>query len=234
MGITTTDPAGSSVQLELELRDRDCFFVDASAMEDCRIELEHVVRRSDDRLLEYFTVKGASPSRVLSLVEESTAIDQARLISRGMDAGLFEFVVSGPCVTTALADTGAIARSVSAERGVGSVVADVPAHVDVSRVVDRFRERYPESDLVACRSADVPVPVRSDSGVQATMVDRLTDKQLEVLRTAYLSGYFGWPRRSTAEECAEALGIAQPTFSQHIRRAQEKIVGGLFDENSET
>lgn len=222
------------MQLELELRDRDCFFVDASAMEDCRIELEHVVRRSDDRLLEYFTVKGASPSRVLSLVEESTAIDQARLISRGMDAGLFEFVVSGPCVTTALADTGAIARSVSAERGVGSVVADVPAHVDVSRVVDRFRERYPESDLVACRSADVPVPVRSDSGVQATMVDRLTDKQLEVLRTAYLSGYFGWPRRSTAEECAEALGIAQPTFSQHIRRAQEKIVGGLFDENSET
>lgn len=233
MGIRTTDPTGSAVEVVLELRDRDCFFVDASAIADCRIELEHMVNRSDDRLLEYFTVEGASPTRVIEMVEESAAIDEIRLISRGVNGGLFEFVVSGPCVTTTLADTGAIARSVSADSGVGDILADVPAHVDVRRVVEQFRDQYPESELRACRNSSGPVPLRTKHGEQAAMADELTDKQLEVLRTAYLSGYFSWPRRSSAEECAEALGIAQPTFSQHIRVAQEKILGGLFDENPE-
>lgn len=231
MGIAATDVTGSAVELEFELRDRDCFFVDASATADCRVALEHLVNRSDDRLLEYFTVDGAQPDTVRSLVDDAAAIDEVRLISRGVDGGLFEFVVSGPCVTTTLADTGAIARSVSAEGGVGEVVADVPAHVDVRTVVESFQGRHPESDLTACRNADAPVPVRSEHGVQATISDQLTKKQEEVLRTAYLSGYFSWPRRTTAEECADALGIAQPTFSQHIRTAEEKILGQLFQDS---
>jgi len=230
MGITTSGAPGSAVELELKLRDRDCFFVDASAIADCRVELEHMVNRSDDRLLEYFTVNGAPPDRVLSMAEESTIIDEARLINRGIDGGLFEFVVSGPCVTTTLADTGAVARSVSAESGVGAVLADVPAHTDVRHVVEQFRNHHPESDLVACRDSEEPIPIRTERGAHATMADRLTDKQYEVLRTAYLSGYFSWPRRTTAEECAEMIGITQPTFSQHIRVAQEKIIGQLFDD----
>jgi hypothetical protein len=180
MGITTTDPTGSAVELELELRDRDCFFIDASAVADCRIELEHMVNRSDDRLLEYFTVAGAAPDRVLSLVEESSDIDSARLISRGVDGGLFEFVVSGPCVTTTLADTGAIARSVSAESGVGDILADVPAHVEVRRVVEQLREAHPDTTLTACRNGGGPVSIRTEYGIHATMADALTDKQLEV------------------------------------------------------
>lgn len=72
MGITTSDATGSAVEVELELRDRDCFFVDASAVADCRIELEHVVNRSDDRLLEYFTVEGAAPDRVLTMAEAAS------------------------------------------------------------------------------------------------------------------------------------------------------------------
>lgn len=233
MGITGTDATGRAVELQLQIRDRDCFFVDASAAADCRVELEHMVTRSDERLLEYFTVEGTAPDRVLSMVEGTAAIEDARLISRGVDGGLFEFVVSGPCVTTTLGDTGAIARSVSAESGVGSIRADVPAHVEVRRVVEDFREAHPRSQLTACRDSVEAIPIRTERGVQATMAGQLTDKQYEVLRTAYLSGYFSWPRRTTAEECADALGIAQSTFSQHIRTAQEKVLGRLFDDPAE-
>ncbi|MCU4718109.1 bacterio-opsin activator domain-containing protein [Halapricum hydrolyticum] len=228
MDITTTETTGSPVELEFEIRDHNCLFVHASAVTDCRVQLEHMVDRSDDRLLEFFTVEGTPPDRVLSMAEASSAIDEARLVSRGPDGGLFEFVVSGPCVTRTLADTGAIARSVSAESGVGAVLADVPGHIEVRRVVERFRDRHPNSELLACRDTAEPIPVRSERGVHAMLADRLTDKQHEVLRTAYLSGYFSWPRRTTAEECAEALGISQPTFSQHIRTAQEKLLDRLF------
>lgn len=231
MGVSTSDTAGTPRELEFEVRDRDYFFVDGSAVADCRVDLEYVVNRSDGRLLAYFTVAGTGPDRIMSMVEDVDGIDRTRLIRRGVDGGLFELVVSGPCVITTLADTGAIARTVFAERGVGTVVADVPAHVDVRRVVERFRDDHSNVDLTACRDVDAPIPVRTERGIHATMTDPLTDKQEEVLRTAYLSGYFSWPRRTTAEGCADALGIAQPTFSQHLRAAQEKVIGPLFDDD---
>lgn len=227
------DATGPAVELQLELRDRNCFFVEASSVADCRVVLEHMVHRSDGQLLEYFTIEGAPPQQVFSLVEESTGIDEARLISRGVDGGLFEFVVSGQCVTTTLADTGAIARSVVADRGVGDVIADVPGHVPVRQVVEQFTEQYPSAELVARRNAAEPIPVQTERGVHATMAARLTEKQQEALQTAYRSGYFSWPRRSSATDCADILGIAQPTFSQHIRAAQEKVIGQLFEETIE-
>lgn len=228
MGTASTEVTGRSAEVELETRDHGCFFVKASATADCRVTLEHFVNRSDGRLLEYFTVEGADPDQVLAMVEESDAIADSRLVNRGLDGGLFEFVVSGPCVTTTLADAGAIAWSVSADAGVGHVVADVPAHVSVRRVVEQFCDRHPDTELLAVRGSVESVPVRTERGAHATMADRLTDKQLEVLRTAYLSGYFTWPRQSTAEECAQALGIAQPTFSQHIRAAQGNLLDSMF------
>ncbi|AUX10832.1 bacterio-opsin activator HTH domain protein [Halalkaliarchaeum desulfuricum] len=215
--------------MEFEVRDRDCFFIEASGVAGCRVRLEHLVRRSDGKLLEYFTVDGAPTDRVLSLAADAPGIVDARLVNRGVDGGLFEFVVSGPCVTTTLADSGAIARSVAAEDGVGHVVASVPPHVDVRSVVETFRDRHACVDLVARRDADREVPVRTKSGGRVALTESLTEKQQEVLRTAYLGGYFAWPRKSTAEECAEALGIAQPTFSQHVRVAQEKVFDELFD-----
>lgn len=225
--VPTTDTATS---IELQLRDLGCFFVGASAELDCRIELEHVVRRSDGRLLEYFTLEDADPDAVLALSDGADVIDDARLVNEGVDAGLFEFLVSGPCVTTTLADAGAIARSVCAKSGNGRVLADVPAHVETRGVVEGFREDYSGTDLLACRSADSTIPIQTERGASTQLVGELTAKQLEVLRTAYRLGYFSWPRRTGAEECAAALGIAQPTFSQHLRVAQQKVFAGLFEE----
>jgi len=225
---TTTRTTELPVEVEFRVRDRDCFFIEASDAIGCEVDLEHFVNRSDGRLLEYFTVGDVSPDRVLAMASETPPIEDARLVSRGVDRSLFEFVVSGPCVTTTLADTGAIARSVTAKNGTGRVVASVPEHVPVRRVVEQFCERHSRTDLVARRDSEQTLPVQTALGAQVTLTDHLTEKQLEVLRAAYLSGYFDWPRTSTAEECADALGIAQPTFSQHIRVAQEKVFDVLF------
>lgn len=229
MGPRTTHPTDPAVELEFQLRDRTCFFVEMSALLDSRVNLEYFVNRSDGQLLEYFTIEDASPDEVLSATDDVDAITDARRISRGASGSLFEFVVSGRCVATTLADAGAIAQSVVAVDGIGHVVADVPAHVDVRHVVETFRERYPDSDLVARQDSEQSVPVQTERGAQVTLTNQLTDKQLEALRTAYVNGYFTWPRTSTAKDCADALGIAQSTFSQHIRTAQEKVFGGLFD-----
>jgi len=216
-------------EIELTVRDRDCFFVRLSAETGCLLHLEELIHRADGKLLQYFTVREATPDDVLRMAGDEHAIVEARLVGESADENLFQFVVAGPCVTATLADAGAITRDVSAAGGVGRVVAAVPAHVTVRTVVETFQTRHPESDLLARREREQSTPVRTKAGVHTALADRLTEKQYEVLRTAYLSGYFAWPRESTAQECADALRIAQPTFSQHVRAAQHKVFTALFD-----
>lgn len=229
MASTAANTSGESVEVELGITDRDCFLVRVSDEASCRIHLEDVVHRADGKLLEFFTIQEAPADRILAMGEDEPAISEVRLV-RAEDAGdLFEFVVSGPCVIATLAEAGVVTRSVRAERGQGRIVADVPPHVEVREVVESFRVQYPDSRLLARRTGDDPIQLRSEQGARARFADRLTDKQLEVLETAYRIGYFDWPRRSSADECADALGISQPTFSQHIRAAQHRMFEALFE-----
>lgn len=221
--------AETGIELEFRVRDRECFFVTASANAGCRVELEEMVHQSDGRLLEFFTIRGASPDEVISAAESSPAIADTRLIREDGDESLFEFVVTGPCVGATLADAGAIVRTITAENGVGRVVADVPPHVDIRTVVETFGRRHADSELVARRERDTPGPEFTKREFQTRLMNRLTDKQQDALRTAYAGGYFGWPRESTADECAEALGVSQPTFCQHLRAGEQKLMEALFE-----
>jgi predicted DNA binding protein len=60
--------------------------------------------------------------------------------------------------------------------------------------------------------------------------DLLTDRQEEVLRTAYLSGFFETPRDRTGGEVAESLDVSQPTFNNHLRAAQRKLFTLLLED----
>lgn len=70
--------------------------------------------------------------------------------------------------------------------------------------------------------------VRADAeGAGADVVpldlSRLTDRQGEVLETAYEMGYFAYPRDSNATDVAAELGIDPSTFSEHLTVAQRKV-----------
>ncbi|WP_048078258.1 helix-turn-helix domain-containing protein, partial [Halorubrum sp. AJ67] len=53
------------------------------------------------------------------------------------------------------------------------------------------------------------------------------------LSAAYHGGYFDWPRGSTAEEVADAMGVSSPTFHNHLRKAQRALLDGVFEEETE-
>lgn len=69
-------------------------------------------------------------------------------------------------------------------------------------------------------------PGDDDVGVRD---DGLTDRQAEVVRTAYEMGYFEHPRDSNATEVAAALDIGVSTFTEHLAAAQSKLLAGLAE-----
>lgn len=61
---------------------------------------------------------------------------------------------------------------------------------------------------------------------------KLTDRQLEILETAYREGYFERPKRANASELAASLGISQSTFTEHLMAAQRKLLDDLLERPS--
>lgn len=60
-------------------------------------------------------------------------------------------------------------------------------------------------------------------------LSRLTDRQREIVETAYAMGYFAYPRESNATEVAAELGIDPSTFAEHLAVAQAKLLEELLE-----
>lgn len=54
--------------------------------------------------------------------------------------------------------------------------------------------------------------------------DRLTDRQIEIVRTAISMGYYDIPRRASQRDLADEIGLSRGTIGEHLRRVEAKII----------
>lgn len=70
----------------------------------------------------------------------------------------------------------------------------------------------------------------------ADIVDRihnhLTERQTECLRLAWEKGYYNWPRENSAEQIAGGMNITAPTFLEHLRKGEQKVIRTILGEIS--
>lgn len=59
-------------------------------------------------------------------------------------------------------------------------------------------------------------------------LDELTDRQREVVRTAYEMGYYEVPREISTEDIAAELDIDPSTVAEHLQRAERNLVAHHF------
>lgn len=67
-------------------------------------------------------------------------------------------------------------------------------------------------------------------GIRVSMLSlfsRMTNRQLNALLAAYECGYYRSPRRITTEKLAELMTITRPTFEEHLRKAENKIISAI-------
>jgi predicted DNA binding protein len=72
-----------------------------------------------------------------------------------------------------------------------------------------------------CFCSDMLVPAES-------ILAGLTDKQVEMLCESFSSGYFDQPAKVTADELAKRAGVSKSTFTEHLRKAEGKVLTNVF------
>lgn len=229
-GNNRADPV---VEIELAVQNAEYPFVGVSGKEQCRVELAKIIPRPEERFAEFFNVLGAPPARIEHHTDSYETVETS-LLSEYDDGGLFEFVVSGNCPAYRLAELGALPRTVEGVGGQGRIVAEIPLRYDPSAVTEPFLEEYPDFDLIAKRTKDTHTAMLSPSTLQQSLLEDLTDRQQEVLRTAFEMGYYEWPRDCTGRDVADELDITSATFSEHVFTAERKILTFMFGNPGDT
>ena len=220
----------TAVELEFEVTDTDSFIVDLTAELACRLELRGLVPVEGDCLLYYGALEGGDAEAAVEYARARDGVEAARVVSESEDGATLEFTVSRENMVGTLASRGATIQVAVVDRGEGRVVAEVGPETDVRTLVTRLQECCPGTELRRKRELDRPVTTVQE--FRASLTDRLTDRQLDVLRASFQSGYFEWPRESTAEDVADSFGVSSSTIHFHLRHAQQSLLEAFFAEGT--
>jgi PAS domain S-box-containing protein len=219
----------STVELEFTVRDGGIYVVEFAELAGCSVRHERTVRRSDGKVRLFCSLSTDSAGLVEALSDART-VESVSLVSERDDDVVVE-ATAGTWFGTPFAEDGAVVRSAYADPEDGGLLVDLPQTADVRAVVERFQDAFPETELVAKRQTEGRGHTLPE--LQETLETRLTDRQREVLETAYSAGYFEWPRESSGEEVAERLDITQPTFNRHLRIAEDETFSLVLDADGE-
>jgi len=174
-----------------------------------------------------FALDDPSVEEIMALEADFVTVESLTHIERGGEQ-LFRATLSGQTVAGTLLDCGAIPRNVVAEAAETRAVLRLSRKIDVRVFLDRVRQQYPDTELHS--RTDVERTQAEGTAMATALEERLTDRQREVLLTAYESGFFESPRETTGEQLAELLDLSQPTVTHHLREAQRRIYAAMLGE----
>ncbi|WP_049927625.1 bacterio-opsin activator domain-containing protein [Halopiger goleimassiliensis] len=217
-------------RLEFDVNDEGFVFTRLARRAECTISFDGGMRHREDGTALFATVEGADPEAVASAAADLVAVRDVQVLGdeRGDDerGGTLRLQFSRPFFAVRLADHGVVVRSVDATPDGARLVVDVPRSVEARTSADVVATAFPDVDLRSKRR----VERTSARDLRSALLDRLTDRQLEVAQVAYYSGYFETPRDRSGEEVAETLEISPAAFYRHARTVQRKLFAILFEE----
>lgn len=218
--------ADEMVELVFQIDDTRSPTLRLARQANCTLELDGLVPCGPDRTLAFFEVSGAPLSVLQSVAESSVAVTGVRRLDEGGSTNTVQMELREPFIATVLAEHGAVLTELVADEDSATATVEFPQSVGTRTIVEVFSKTVPDSELVAKRTRNRPTEVTDGrDGLEA-----LTERQQEVLRTAYYAGYFDQPRESDGTAVAESLDITRSTFHQHRRSSIRRLLGTLLDD----
>ncbi len=95
-----------------------------------------------------------------------------------------------------------------------------------TRGLFRDLERRGPTELI--RKRELPLAILPSSIWVNSLFSELTGKQLDALVKAHRHGYYASPRQVKTEAIAQSVGVSRSTYEEHLRKAENRIMGSLM------
>lgn len=194
--------------------------------EATQLMVRGTISHGEDRYMQFLTVEGVSIDTFQRAAMACATVEQVDVIAEEPHPRV-QLVVSEPPPEARLAAVGAVVRSTDVTANRAIVRVEIGAKRDLRELVASLEEAYGSVSVQSVVRRTEP----DSGGAMPRYVDTsaLTDKQTTALSAAYYQGYFEQPRVRSATEVAASLDVSHSTFLQHLRVAQQKVMGSLFE-----
>lgn len=209
------------VELELEVEHHGGLFSLSTAPETA-VELTDMQENPDGSLRVFGRLRGTTFEEFERTVRDVAGLGDPVLLQDNAELRVSFTIRVDPLVTVIKSEGISLVEGII-EDGIGRFRLSVPAGTDIRRIVEQFEDAYDSVTLIGRRDRTRDRPQTGDGDLSAV----LTDRQAEALRVAYHAGYFDSPRQATGTDIGDILGISQPTFNEHLRNAQRRLLDQL-------
>jgi predicted DNA binding protein/ActR/RegA family two-component response regulator len=216
-----------SVRVDIEIRDTTVPLAEFTEQLGTSVSVEvlSTIKQADSATLYLAQVPETSSETVRTAVERCESIDLHSITQSG-DGVRCDLLTTAQTPEDVLAAHGTrVERTVGAS-GTVTISMSVSDHGVVSTVTEALRNEYDNVTITTLWNqydGQTPDPTHDPLSL-------LTEKQQAVLSHAYFDGYFEQPRDVSSTELAEKFDVSRPTMTQHMRAAQRKLFGQLFDQ----
>ncbi|PCR90283.1 PAS domain-containing protein [Natrinema ejinorense] len=216
-------------EVELEVA-ADATLCQLAAALERAVTYEGSTVRANGSQLVFAAVAGAADGSVAAIDETTLeGISGVSTIAEHEDDTLLQIQLTDPFLGSIADSHGARLREFVADESGGRAIVDVPDAVEVRDVLANITRSGPSVSMVARREQRTNDPETLDGPARNTLLETFTDRQREVVQTAYHGGFFEWPRQANGEEIAGSLDISPPAFHKHVRSAERKLFAALFE-----
>ncbi|MFW5922419.1 MAG: bacterio-opsin activator domain-containing protein [Halodesulfurarchaeum sp.] len=218
--IGTTEPP--AIELEVSISDPKHVLYALSREAGVRVRFETVLESREETVRIVVSVPREAPDTIIEAATSLTHVRDTSWFGDPADRRLL-LELDGPCIGTGATHHGGVLRRAVADGDTATVTIGVPADISPRPLLEWLQSTYREVELLAKRE---PEPAQSDLPDPTAL---LTDRQAEVLKAAYVGGYFENPRQITGEELAETFDISGSAVYKHLRSAEKRLLERLLD-----
>jgi hypothetical protein len=182
------------------------------------IELLHFLRQDSEGFAAIWRVELNDPSLSAKDIPLAGLLSEIQILEQEKTGAYTIFVRGGPILSTALSSLGVTDGYLFPPLAIrdGKIrLTFLGSSKDVSNLLEKMEAAEIHYKVVLLSDA----AFGPDS-----IINQLTEKQHDVLTTAYRLGYYDIPRRINSNQLAEKLKIANSTLVEHLRKAERRLL----------
>ena len=216
-----------TVEIEIDAPTEPLLALADSLPAGVELTIHSVAQRKSGTLLYSVEITGPEAEHCREHVAASEYIELHETTET--DAGHeCRLLVTPPTPESIAREYGMQFETIAVDDGLRTITGSLSTACVVPNLLADLRSTFEHTTLLSVTSA-MTAP-RATPTTTAQLLEPLTTRQREILSQAFYDGYFEEPRETNATELADRLGIARATFTQHLRTAQRKLLGAIFDQ----